>query len=611
MSFAEGEKPKGRFAFWRRSDAPGAIVVWVAAALMTSALGVFIAAMRFPFPYGDEYLFQEVLCGDKPLTWEWLWTPVFAHRATAVRLWMYIWAQLTRLDLKTMAFIEVGLFGLAAWYVIRAFRQVRGRYLLADIALPLVILSSVHLANIMAFLQLQFIIPYILMLVLFGMLWKRPETPWNPRIIIMALATVFIPPHCSANGFAIAFWVFVLLGWLAWAYAPVQRRSLWFGLGLYVAVCGAHFLWSGTWGEIDRFVNKVSVAMCAERFGHELTPLWRAYNALQFLSLWSGVTLAKKIPLWIAAVQIPALGVLGYALLQRWKKRPEDRVRIAAASLLLASVLSTAFLIGIGKHGGWFYRYYTLVAPLVVGAYAGLEILREHRAARIAQIAVAAAMLGTMAWSYTDGGDHNRERRFSEYSFISWVKAGADRALIDSVRFPGMRFLLLYPDAETYQGNVERLRRTKMAMFRHFTLLFPFRTRADLAAWSLDTHRCYAMRGGPRDSGVMAVRPAKPDVTEASELLSPPFAVDQRYLCFDARLRRGGDAAGVKVQVVENGGNTPVTEQAVIFGENLPEKNVMDLQFLRGKTVRLRIMVPPATPLINFGPFYLTEDTEY
>jgi hypothetical protein len=595
----------------RRPDAPGAIVVWTATALMTFGLGAFIAAMRFPFPYGDDYLFQEVLSGDKPLTWEWLWTPVFAHRATFVRLWMYLWAQATHLDLKLAAFVNVALYGFVAVCVVRAFRRARGGYALTDVVLPLAILSSIHLANIMAFLQLQFIIPYAMMLVLFSMVWTCRENPWNRRVVAMCVATIFIPPHCSAFGYAVAFWAFVWLGWLALAYAPVKGGRLWLCLGVYTLVCIAHFAWSGTWGVLDHYVNKVSVSMCAERFGHELTPMWRVFNGLQFLSLWGGVTLARQIPLWIAAVQLPALGVLGYALLRRWQTCPEDRAKLSAAFFLIASILSTAILIGLGKHGGWFFRYYTLVAPLIVGTYAGLELLREHRAARTGQIALAVCMLGTMAWSYTDGGDHNRERRFSEDSFMSWVKTGADRAIVDSVRFPGMRYLLVYPDADTYYGNVERLRRTKMALFRHFTLLFPFRNKTDLAAWTVSARRFYVMRGGPRDSGVMAVRPDGQGVTESGEALSAPFGIENRYLCFDARLRRGEAAADVNVQLVEDGSNVVLVEHKVVFGREAPEKNTVDLGAKQGKTARIRILVPSATPLINFGPFYLTEDPEY
>lgn len=572
-------------------------MVWGLFTLLALGLGLLAFTTNISYPQGDVYLFQDILTGDQPLTWAQLWAPVFGHRCTLVILLMYVWAPLTKLNLRFAADIIAVAYILLAAFALRTLGRTRGRYLYTDVLIPAVMLSTLHLANILTLLQLAFVIPYAMLITLFSLLW-RSAARLSRAAVATAVATAILAPHCSAFGWCVGFCSFLWLVWYLGSDCMMETRwTRWIMIGVFVFAGLTYFAVCVPWEAVKLHVNVISLDMHRERYGTPLTPLSRLANGMTFLALWSGVGVSKTAGPWIGCWELVLLGILTVAAAKTYRRDKLQRYRISAFILVVGVSLATAASIVAGRDSGWHPRYYTLIAPLAIACYAVLDLIGQERTRRIVSVAMVLLALPLTAYGYSEGISFRNDRQQLYSDFRAWVRTGMDKSLLTSPQYPTLvRFI--YPDLDTYADKAYKVHDAGMAMFRKLRVVFRFRTMDDLRGWTVAPERAHIERLSPSGESVLHLS------CGTGPVLSAPFIVDHDYLQF--RLGRSQSEVraapmNVKIDLID-GTSRVLMSETLAVQPPMVEENINVAQY-RGKIVRLRFTdeqnAPPNGILIS------------
>ena len=574
-----------------------AAVVWGLFTLLALGLGLATLTTDIPYPQGDVYMFQDVLTGRQPLTWAWLWEPTYGHRTTLVRLLMYVWACLTKMNLRLAADIMAVVYILLGGVALKTLGRTRGCYLYTDVLIPAVMLSTLHLANILAVLQLAFVIPYAMLIVLFCLLW-RSTARLSRAAVATAVATAILAPHCSAFGWFVGFCSFLWLVWYLGSDCMMETRwTKWVMMGMLVVVGLTYFAVCVPWEAVKLHVNVVSSNMHQERYGTPLTPLKRLANGLTFLALWSGVSVAKTVGPWIGCCELVLLGILTVAAAKAYRRDRLQRYRLSAFILVAGVSLATAASIVAVKDSGWHPRYYALIAPLVIACYAALDLVEEERTRRTLRVAMVLVVLPLTVYAYNEGLSFRNERQQLYRDFRAWVRTGMDKSLLTSPQYPTLA-RYVYPDLDTYADKAYKVHDAGMAMFRKLRVVFRFRTMDDLRGWTVAPEGVRIERLSPSGESVLHLS------CGTEPVLSAPFIVDHDYLQF--RLGRSQSETravpmNLKIDLIDGTSRVLLSETFAVQAP-MVEENVNVAQY-EGQIVRLRFTdeqnAPPNGILIS------------
>lgn len=549
-----------------------------AGAILLAHLCCRLVQFPLPLPWPAEHMFPLPLTGPLP-SLSWLWEPIYFHRSPLIKLLVYIWVHLTQWNLYWAAWLTAACYALAAAAVMGGVYRRRRSFHWRDIALLLVLLSPLQMPNIVSMLQLQFVIPYVLFITWFSMLWVQEKpTPFQAALSSMPL--VVLGPLCSAFGFILGLAAALWLG----AYAvflqeePISRRRL-----APVAVLGlltaAYYNVCGTWGAIS-YEHQFSRYLFESRTGHELTIIDKLLNGLSFFALPFGSSVAKVHGMWLGPVMLAGIGAIAAALFIRILR---DRTRAHGPSLvlaLLAAEVLAALAIGYGKDAGTHYRYFTLVTPLPIALYMAAEVFQGARARWIAVVATGVLVIGA-AGSFRDGYKFQNDRARLHKDLIAWINEGADFARVPEDK-TGLR-LMFWPSAEVYLGNLDLLQKKRMSYFAEKWMLLGLRELDDLKGWQATPAEC--MRKSVLDGVTgtwLHTRDCPSDVPVRLE--SPPFLVEADYV----QIRTFGSSTGtLRVELLDGGGGVIGTAMPVM--PNRAEYHFLDARAIKGQVARLRL----------------------
>ncbi len=104
----------------------GVLLVW---AFCWFSWALHLERFASPLPWADEYAFVQsgVATHERPVTWQFLWTPVNEHRAPLTRLWCVILGRLFNWDYRPMLQVDLALLATACLSLILSVRSLRGR----------------------------------------------------------------------------------------------------------------------------------------------------------------------------------------------------------------------------------------------------------------------------------------------------------------------------------------------------------------------------------------------------------------------------------------------------------------------------------------------------
>lgn len=119
----------------------GVFLIW---ALCCLAVLLCTAKFGMPLPWCDEWTLTSIACGQKSLSWSWLWEPANEHRMPLTRLSVLVIGRLSHWNWQAMHYINFAFMGLGALSLLFAARSVRGRAALSDTFLCFVVLTPWH-----------------------------------------------------------------------------------------------------------------------------------------------------------------------------------------------------------------------------------------------------------------------------------------------------------------------------------------------------------------------------------------------------------------------------------------------------------------------------------
>jgi len=420
-----------------------------------AVLGVvvaFVAKYGSRTPYHDEYASFNLLFGNA--TAADYWGQHNEHRIPLPRLLYVAAVKLAGTDFRAPLALNVVLLAAATAGVLAAVRARRGRFAVADVAIPLLLLGTQHFDNLLWGFQVQFVLSTALVLAALALVaW--PGDAAAPRRLVALSVVAAALPLCGANG------------------APP-------GLALagFLVVAGVRRLWSrraaGLLGGLAAggvvLATFVGLNRVPRPAGSVEAFLGGVVNLPGF-----GFGAAAYLPHGEAYAGVTAAGVVTTLLLLATAAMlvrvvvsdPAERDRALALAALLAGIAGLAVGISYGRSGharGVFAgRYVTLFAPGVVVAYVAWVWYGRGRLVPIAlAVAAAVAALPNARFAAGIAEFHSSRLKRVEYEAKAglpvgivadrnpWLFPGAGearRAWLDLLRSHGVRpFDKLTPD---------------------------------------------------------------------------------------------------------------------------------------------------------------------
>lgn len=582
-----------------------AVLTWAATACLSLFLALLVARTDLPAPCADEnkILLPQVVSGAKPLTLAWLWEPFTYHRCTAVKLLIYAWGRLTHLNLKAGAFVMLGLCVLAAVLVLRTLAKARGRLLYTDLILPVIMLSPMHLPNVLSMFQLAFLLPY-LFLVLFLCRLNLPAARPAGTGAVAAVALV-VGSQCSAFGWLVGLMAFLwLVAHSVGLVEPVRRR---WGLIAAIVVVGAAYLTvSVPWEALRAYGRQIVPSLCYDPASRPRTLPSHIGNGLSFLALWTGA--------YAGTTAARSLGLLGIALAgafasflaaQLPKAAPERRKRIASVLVAVGVVAGTALLIGAGRESGLYCRYYMLLTPLFLGVYIGFDLLAA-RPARMARIGLCLAIFGALFPAYSYGMAFYRAHSAKNRDLVKWINAGEDLAVIRAPDFRQAKPMFL-PSKKVYLANLDALQHARMALFRRQWMIFPLRRPQDISVWMF-TGGPFLLGPVKGITGSFLHSMACVSGDTPAVATSPAFTIGSRLLQFRvlSRLESDTDLQKASIRLVRAETGQCLGEIRPIRTGN-PYYEWLDVRQYRGQPVRIQVVDASPNGFIGLGSIFAAE----
>lgn len=368
------------------------------------ALIWFVVDRGFTSPFADEWNWIEVVCGEQPLTLDWLFQLENQHCWFLPKL-VYLginWA--SGHHFRAGAVVNAVLLSVLALAMMRAAARARGRASYLDILFPVLLLHWDHALNVLWGFQIDYVLPTVLAgFGLIGIFYTRKRLSVS---IAVGVSVCFLGAGlCGGGGLfycpPIALWLVV---------AAIGRLRT--GLRRDV-VSGTFILMLALLPLVPIAVHWPSLS-AVFREGEPTHANWfdRIAGASQFASL----ALAKiGRDLWPgSAVVIGAITVYAFwRLAGVWRARPQDRVRIAGLILFLCGTILMAGGIGIARsyqssRACLDYRYILLAAPLSLCLI--LSAVRygpKWSGGRSTELAAGVVCVGLGLWFNWHGWDHS------------------------------------------------------------------------------------------------------------------------------------------------------------------------------------------------------------
>ena len=326
---------------------------------------VYLAKYGSPMPWCDEYLFclHGIATHDTPMTWQFLWEPSNEHRQPLMRLWGAVLGKVFNWDFRPMHHVNTVLLGLSGLVMVLAVRKLRGRSELADVFLPLLVLTPFHYATLLIYSHSNH-----LPLALWCLSASAVLVDWPLRSVPRLVA-----------------YVGLLLG-VTWGGGPVG--TIW-ALGLCGVLLAGFFAHRGLVWNLCAGVGLVLVAgSCAFILFNMPPPLGKGIYlskslsqtlvmAVKYSGTWMGDVPLKKVWPWAALVMIlPSLYLMGRLFTDVWRQGRSDWLGLIRKWFGLLSVAATTVAIAVVLGHGrgdypspWESRYCVFAAPIVIAIY--------------------------------------------------------------------------------------------------------------------------------------------------------------------------------------------------------------------------------------------------
>lgn len=361
METMPNSDPKIDPAYAQPTDRAAAVFVWGVWATMLVTAFWFARNYGNPVPFIDEWAHTDVLSGEQDVTAEWAWRPHGEHRIPLPKLaWISV-IKWTR-SFKAGVYVNVLLFGIATFVLIRAAQKQCGGLTFSDAVLPLLLLHLGQGYNLQWWWQIIENLASIVICVLIASV-VRGGPSLSPRAALQSGICLMILPFCGPSGLPCAVAMSIWLG--VWGLRSVFRSD-----GARIAGVAA----AGMAAASLAFVALYFVGLSKPEHMPASPSHWATLRtALQFLS----VSVGSGANFWwtqkaalVCVVLVSSLLVLVAA----WWRWHGHRFQIAGLLFLMLAIFPLALSLGWGRAyngetAGLSHWYTIFGAPALCAAY--------------------------------------------------------------------------------------------------------------------------------------------------------------------------------------------------------------------------------------------------
>lgn len=320
-----------------RLASKGSMVVWAGATLASL---VFVAVLGFSSPFADEWRFVDVICGEQPMSWQWLFQTENQHCAPLFKLAYMGLGYVTHFDFRLDAMVNVVLLSGLAWVLMRLAARLRGRASLLDVVYPVTLLHWGHCVNLLWGFQLFYTLPVTLSGIGLALMVSAVE-PLSLGISVGVCACFAGAAFCGGPGI---FYTLPVSLWLVYGAVRRWRRGRRRDGAIVVAIIVSSVL---PLVPLLLHVPDVGfVARSAPASGN--LGLIALRGALQLLSGGVGKIGCELWPASAIGV-LAALGTAAWWLLRAWLTRPEERLRVVGLGLFFCGVVGLALGVALSR----------------------------------------------------------------------------------------------------------------------------------------------------------------------------------------------------------------------------------------------------------------------
>jgi hypothetical protein len=419
--------------------------VW---ALYALALFYQVAKYGVNLPKWDEWTnIVPVIDGQRPMSFGWLWTPQFGHRLALPLLVQVGLLRVSGDNFRAGMFFNAACLVVASFVVLLALRRARGgRTELADVTVPVLLLSWTHFDNVLWPFQSQYLLAALFVCILLAVILahgaRMGRTAALAALVPLLLlpisgfnGLIFVPPAAiwlaciprlrgessrgisaagdraaliGAGGAALAFAAVCLADPRSSTVSQVQISAIVRTLFLYLAMSfgiagmpsGEHASHAGRIADVLPLIVGVGVVLfSACRTRKPALPVQAGAAALWLLFALAAVTKLNGPLHALSGSVLPGaatlLGLTGVVVLVRVARRdPAERVTAVGLLALLTSGILMAAAVAVARATGDVpARYATLgMIPLVI-LYVILDRYSRERGAALARMALVAIVI--------------------------------------------------------------------------------------------------------------------------------------------------------------------------------------------------------------------------
>ena len=401
--------------YWEAMAAP--TFVWIVFAAMLAAAHVFVARYSSSMPLWDDLEWAPVVGRASDLPLSWWWSGFNEHRIPFPRVIFIALIRATQ-DIRSGMYFDVYLLGAVAFSMILLARKLRGRTSWSDAFFPLLWLTWGNAENLLMMHQLSLIVPSAItcaLLILF--IAKAKPLTWK-RSLAIGLCT-FTLPLCGAPGLT-----------------PTPAIILWL---LYTGVRRFRSTEEGARrsGVILLSFALATLVLIALYFYDFENPAQHTYNkdpidtlrqAWMFLSLGFGPVAHDYWPFsgWLTgAFLLTALTTLAIV----FRRKPQERQRIAGFLAIGAGIFSMAVSTGIARGGGnewagFAMRYVTLPSPLWCCVYLCFCLYGPAALGRFVRVSLYSLLVLVLFLNVQAGVSWGERRALATENFCKDIEAG-------------------------------------------------------------------------------------------------------------------------------------------------------------------------------------------
>jgi hypothetical protein len=329
--------------------------VWLT---LTAAMLGYVFYYGSNVPFFDDWRIVPYFTGDKPVTFEWLWSQHGDHRVPLSRLLLLALGKLCGYDFRCGMVFDVSALSATSLVLIAASVRLRGRLALADAFFPLVLINPGQWETYLWCWIISFTLPIGLALVVLAILSRWGMRPPVGAVLGSGLIVLALPltdPAGLAFVPALVLWL-ATVGLAAWRSSPPSwsARILPFG---FAASAFALLI-----------VYHIGFKRAAE--GGDVNPnaVAEVRTMIEVLSM--GVGQASVVIYPVTAFIVLGMLVSTVFVVGRiWREQPQDRSRVVALVFFLMGSLCLAVALGGGRAGegdsaGFKSRYVVLMMPI-------------------------------------------------------------------------------------------------------------------------------------------------------------------------------------------------------------------------------------------------------